>query len=105
MLTIENPQIEDNPPTAIVEVAPPPTELSDTRAEISGLVDLAHQTRGIVFSPEQPITKWFDLLPSADPISKQLRPPWPVWNHYVAVLLVIGLLTAEWTLRRLWGEV
>jgi hypothetical protein len=105
MLTIESPQIEDNPPTAIVEVAPPPTELSDTRAEISGLVDLAHQTRGIVFSQEQPITKWLDLLPSADPISKELRPPWPVWNHYVAVLLVIGLLTAEWTLRRLWGEV
>jgi uncharacterized membrane protein len=30
----------------------------------------------------------------------QPRPPWPLWNHALMFLLLLGLLTSEWVLRK-----
>jgi hypothetical protein len=39
-------------------------------------------------------------LPPGRPVRIQTLPPRPIWNHPLVGLLLVGLLTAEWLLRR-----
>jgi len=42
-------------------------------------------------------------LPKGRQVRIESLPPEPLWNSSFLVLLVIGLLTAEWLLRKRWG--
>jgi hypothetical protein len=45
--------------------------------------------------------KLFDDLPSGARVTlKTPGPPWLLWNHFLTFFLVIGLIGAEWALRK-----
>jgi uncharacterized membrane protein len=76
-------------------------EMSDPRANESLLARVAAETRGAVVREAD-----IDRLPAAmaagvDPASP--RATRELWHGPIPLLLIIGLLSAEWILRRRWG--
>ncbi len=88
------------PPRAECKVSPPPDETFCPRLNQTELENAARESGG----------KFYNLA-DADNLLKELQvappdnlyaacPPWPLWNQILIFLVVIGLLSAEWLLRK-----
>jgi hypothetical protein len=78
-----------------------PVEFRDPRPDHARLQKLAEASGGrLIGSPRE----LADLLAAHPDASVRLVVSrWPVWDHPLLWLALLGILTAEWTLRRLKG--
>ena len=84
--------------TTEFQVAAVNRELSDTNIRRDGLQRIAKLTGGSLLAPEE-MAKLGSLL-DAKPISTTVRSERPLWDSWLVAVLLIGLLGAEWILRR-----
>ena len=84
--------------TTEFQVAAVNRELSDTNMRRDGLQRIAKLTGGNLLAPEE-MAKLGSLL-DAKPISTTVRSERPLWDSWLVAVLLIGLLGAEWILRR-----
>ena len=98
LLRVVEPALVDLDITQRIEVVRPDDELRHPRPDHQRLALLAQQTGGAVLAPDQ-LDELATLLPddrakTAQPRSESL------WDSYLALFLVILLLTAEWIGRK-----
>jgi hypothetical protein len=83
-----------------------PLESLDPRADLEGMEKLARATGGTSLDhrtmTREALTKLASSL-STEPLTISQERVREVWDSWVALALVLVLLTAEWTLRKLWG--
>jgi hypothetical protein len=83
-----------------------PLESLDPRADLEGMEKLARATGGISLDhrtmTREALTKLASSL-STEPLTVSQERVREVWDSWAALALVLVLLTAEWTLRKLWG--
>lgn len=93
------PPLDGPPPQCTFQVVAPPGELARTRTDRAALQRLAEHTggRAVVWTEAERVLA---RLPPGRQVRIEPLPPRPVWNHPVVGLLLVGLLTAEWLLRR-----
>lgn len=84
--------------TTEFQVAAVNRELSDTNMRRAGLQRIAQLTGGSLLAPEE-MAKLGSLL-DAKPITTTVRSERPLWDSWLVAALLIGLLGAEWILRR-----
>jgi hypothetical protein len=84
-----------------LQVIDDPAEFQDPRPDPARLQELAQATGGqVIHRPEELAT----LLAQAPPASVRVEVTrWPLWDTPLLWLLVLGLLSTEWILRRLKG--
>ena len=76
------------------------TELADPRLDVDFLQRLADATGGDLLMPTDLATLSRRLLSTASGAAQQTR---ELWHGIWSFLLVVMLLTTEWSLRRVWG--
>lgn len=83
-----------------------PLETVDTTADLEGMARLAKDTGGTFLDHRnmgrQSIRDLAASIP-ADKLVIQQEIVRDVWDGWIALALVLALLTTEWTLRKLWG--
>lgn len=89
-------------PKAEARVLPPPGELDRTQLNERDLQKAAQESRGAYFTIDRA-----DLVPSELPAGARVAldqpcEPFSMWNHWSSFLLILGLLTAEWVIRKKW---
>jgi uncharacterized membrane protein len=93
-------QPNGQPPSAEALVVLPPGELERLRMNREEMQLAAEVTDGRFYTLET-ADQLLDDLPAGAPIALNTPgPPWRLWNHSFSFLLVLGLLTAEWFLRK-----
>ena len=91
------------PLTAVAGWASQPNqkEMQSVRINRSGLEDLATQTGGRVLELDE-IEDLVSALPQSQaPLTEFWS--WPVWHSWWVFLIIVGCLTADWTMRRRGG--
>ena len=97
-LSVRDPAWDDRPVTASVEVLAPDDELRQTLPDHERLAALATATGGQVVPLDQ-LTMLESLVPNrARKTPDDQREP--LWNSYLALALVVLLLTVEWVIRK-----
>lgn len=89
----------DGPPQCSFRVVAPPGELAQTRTNLAALRRVAQRSGGQAATWHEAQTL-LDRLPPGRRVRVQTLPPRPIWNHPLAGMLLVGLLTTEWLLRR-----
>ncbi len=84
------------------QVQPPPGERDQLRCDFRLLARVARSTGGQLVRPEQ-FDRLQRMLPRGHQVALEPLPPWPLWNHWLLVLLALGLLSAEWVWRKWLG--
>ena len=90
------------PPSADFTIEAPPGELTETQMNAEGLRDAAQQTAGHFFTVAES-RRLISELPKGHPVTVEPLPPYPLWNHWLTLVILLALLTTEWALRRRWG--
>jgi uncharacterized membrane protein len=97
---LASPTVEGPKPQVEGRVLPPPGELDRLRMNQSEMEQAARESHGKFYTLAD-ADNLLDDLPSGTRVAlNQPRPPWPIWNHSLMFLLVIGLLTSEWVMRK-----
>jgi hypothetical protein len=87
-------------PSAEAAVVQPPGELDRLRMNQQELSQAAEVTQGRFYTLAN-ADRVLDDLPAGTRVALNTpRPPLLLWNHWLCFLLVMGLLTAEWLLRK-----
>jgi hypothetical protein len=87
-------------PSAEGTVVQPPGELDRLRMNQLELTQAAEATQGRFYTLAS-ADRVLDELPAGTRIALNTpRPPRLLWNHWLCFLLVMGLLTSEWLLRK-----
>jgi hypothetical protein len=83
-----------------------PLESLDPRADLEGMEKLARATGGVSLDhrtmSREALTKLVASI-STEPLTLSMEQVREVWDSWIALALVLVLLTVEWTLRKLWG--
>jgi hypothetical protein len=91
-------------PAADFTVVAPPGEFERTRMDAAELRAAAQQSKGRFYTIET-ARRLLDDLPPGRQVPIESLPPQPLWNRWPVLLLLLSLLTAEWTLRKRAGMV
>jgi hypothetical protein len=93
--------IVPNPkPEAEARVLPPPGEMEQLRMNQKDMELAAEATHGHFYTLAD-LDQLADDLPVGARSSRPApQPPWLLWNHSLVLALTLGLLTAEWVLRK-----
>jgi hypothetical protein len=87
-------------PSAEARVVQPPGELDRLRMNQQELTQAAEVTRGQFYTLVN-ADRVLEDLPAGPRVALNTpRPPQLLWNHWLCFLLVMGLLTSEWLLRK-----
>ncbi len=87
-------------PSAEGVVIPPPGELDRLRMNVEELKQAAEATEGKFYTLAAADRVLEELPSGVRVVINTPRPPQPLWNHFLAFLLVLGLLASEWVLRK-----
>jgi hypothetical protein len=96
---VESPSFEQTAPAVDFRVEVPSRELRERGLAKDELVRATTASRGGFYTPATVFQIPRDL-PSGRPITIERRDPLPLWNRWELLLLFIGLLSAEWILRK-----
>lgn len=97
---LSTPSVTGPKPRAECRVLPPPGEMDRLRMNREDMERAAQETQGRFFTLAD-AENLFQYLPSGTRITlSTAQPPWLVWNHPVVFLFALGVLTAEWVLRK-----
>ncbi|MCI0637853.1 MAG: VWA domain-containing protein [Gemmataceae bacterium] len=93
-------QPDGEKPSAEATVELPPGELERLRMNQQELMQAADSTQGRFYTIAN-ANDLLDELPAGFRVSLSTpRPPVLLWNHWLMFLVVLGLFTAEWVLRK-----
>ncbi len=85
---------------ASTQVLPPPGEMDRTEMNRGDLQQAADESGGRFYTLGD-MEKLLNDLPVGVRVAlDQPCPPWPLWNHSLVLLLVVGLLLTEWLFRK-----
>lgn len=101
---IAAPRLEGQPPAADFTVAAPAGEFAQIRMDAAEMRRAAEQTGGRFYTFETANRLLADLPPGRQ-VPIESLPPWPLWNKWPVLALFLGLLIAEWILRKRRGMV
>jgi len=87
-------------PRAECKVLPPPGELEQLRMNRQDLERAASETRGKFYTLADADRLIADLPSGQRMVVSAPSPPWLLWNHVATLGLILGLLSAEWLLRK-----
>src|SRR5262249_26918988 len=102
---LSSPEVKDTgpggtKPSAEATVVLPPGELDRLRMNRQEMEYAAEVTQGRFYTLDR-ADQLLDELPSGVRVALNTpRPPKLLWNHWLMFLLVVGLLLAEWLLRK-----
>jgi hypothetical protein len=100
--TLNTPLPVGSPPRADARVLPPPGELDRIQLNEQDLQRAARESRGAYY-PLDRADRLPEELPSGPRVAlDQPVAPLSLWNHPALFALVLGLLTAEWLMRKKW---
>jgi hypothetical protein len=85
-------------------VAPPPGEFAQIRMDRAEMERAARQTGGQFYTFET-AARLVDDLPPGQQVPVETLPPRPLWNRWPVLAVFLGLLIAEWILRKRRGMV
>lgn len=92
------PTLSDQPAVDF-SVTSPPGEQANLRADSAAMKQLAVTSRGKIYDDSN-AGDWLKELPAGRPTRLGSLPPEPIWNSAWIAVLFVGLITAEWLLRR-----
>lgn len=95
------PSLPGEAPTADFRVAPPPGERARLQTDVAELRSASAETKGRFYTIET-AGKIVRDLPAGRQVKTEPLPPIVLWNHWLLAPLALGLLVAEWVLRK-WG--
>ena len=95
------PSLPGEAPAADFRVVAPPGERARLQTDVAELRSAAADTKGRFYTLET-AGKIVRDLPAGRQVKTEPLPPVVLWNHWLLAPLVIGLLVAEWVLRK-WG--
>jgi len=98
------PTVEGRAPAVDFTVEAPRGEFERIRVDTVALRLAARQTRGRFYTFDTAAQLVGDL-PEGRQVPVETLPPKPLWNRWPLLLLFLGLLTAEWILRKRGGMV
>jgi hypothetical protein len=101
---IAAPALESPTPTVDFSVAPPAGEFAQVRMDAAELRRAAEQTGGRFYTFET-AHRLLQDLPSGQHVPIETLPPRPLWNTWPLLASFLGLLIAEWILRKRRGMV
>ncbi len=93
------PVLEGGLPTTTFSVDPPAGEREQVQMNQAELVRAAELTGGKFYVPSTAGTLLGDL-PAPQQVPLDTDPPIPLWNTWPVLVLFLGLLVAEWVLRK-----
>lgn len=96
---IETPSFAGAPPSGDFRIESPLKETRNLRLDVAELTQTADRTNAKYY----PITSAQDLteaIPQGFPVPLKTDTPKPLWNHYLALLLITAFLSAEWMIRK-----
>jgi hypothetical protein len=100
--SLASPPSSGTRPKAEARVLPPPGELDRIQLNEPDLQRAARESRGVYY-PLDRADKLPDELPGGPRVAlDQPVEPLSLWNHPALFALVLGLLTAEWVMRKKW---
>lgn len=80
-------------------------ELDNPAADRSTLESLAAMTRGRLLAPEELPSLLEELRAQSQELEVESETKSTLWDRWPTLLLLVGLLTGEWYLRKRWGLV
>src|SRR5262249_10770783 len=92
--------VDGRPPTTDARVLPPPGGMDRLRMNRPDMERAAQLSRGRFYTLSDAVKLPDDLPPLPRVTLHQPRPPWPIWNTPLVVLLGLSLLGGEWLLRK-----
>lgn len=92
------------PPSVEFTVVQSDGELSRLGIDAAAMSRAARHTGGR-FETLPAAERIFDALPEPQPVLLETLPDRPLWNRWPLLMIFLGLLTLEWTLRRRLGMV
>jgi len=102
LFTLVGPTLSGSRPKAEARVLPPPGELDRIQLNEPDLQRAARESRGLYY-PLDRADKLPEELPSGPRVAlDQPCEPLSLWNHPAIFALFLGLLTAEWVMRKKW---
>ena len=93
-------QPDGEKPSAEATVELPPGELDRLRMDQQEMTQAAEATQGRFYTLASADNLLEDLPPGFRVSLSTPRPPLLLWNHWFMFFLVLGLMTAEWILRK-----
>jgi hypothetical protein len=87
-------------PRAEARVLAPPGEMELLRMNQPDLERAAEDSHGRFYTLADAERLPAELPPGVRVSLNSSGPPWLLWNHAAVFALVLGLLTAEWVLRK-----
>jgi hypothetical protein len=100
--TLASPNAPGQRPRAEARVLPPPGELDQTQLNEPDMQRAARESKGAYY-PLDRADKVPDDLPAGPRVAlDQPVEPLSLWNSPALFALVLGLLTAEWVMRKKW---
>ncbi|GAB4133620.1 hypothetical protein [Thermopirellula anaerolimosa] len=99
---IAAPIVPESPPTVNFEVEPPRREMEEPEPDFVGMKEAAKMTGGAFFRPWQ-LSQLSRALPPGRSVAVERLPPVTLWNQPAILVLLFGLLTGEWLIRKLRG--
>jgi hypothetical protein len=85
-------------------MAPPPGEFAQVRMDAAEMRRAAQQTGGQFYTFES-AGRLAEDLPPGQQVPVESLPPRPLWNRWPVLVAFLGLLIAEWILRKRGGMV
>ena len=101
---ITSPSVEGLTPAADFAVLPPHGELANVRMDATEMRRAAELTGGQFYTFAD-AERLLDDLPPGRPVPIESLPPRPLWNRWPVLAVFLGLLIAEWILRKRKGMV
>ena len=98
------PELGASPPAVEFRVSPPAGEFAETRMDADAMRRAAEISGGRYFTIET-AGDLAEQLPRGRPTPVESLPPRPLWNSWPVLALFLGLLAAEWILRKRRGMV
>jgi hypothetical protein len=98
------PTLPGQAPAVDFTVTPPAGEFAQVRMDASEMRRAAERTGGRFYSFET-VGHLADDLPPGRQVPLESLPPWTLWNAWPVLALFLGLLIAEWILRKRKGMV
>ena len=96
---LSRPALEGQSPAVDFVVAPPAGEFAEVPMEAAEMRRAAELTGGKFYTWET-ADRLLDDLPPGRQVPIETLPPRPLWNRWPVLALFLGLIVAEWILRK-----
>ncbi len=99
---LSSPAVENRAPSVDFEVAAPFGEFENVRMDETAMRQAAEETKGRYYSVVESDRLLKDLPPGRQ-VPVATLPPYPLWNRWPVLVLLLSLLAAEWVGRKVKG--